>query len=127
MFPFHYLKRASAPVSFLSGPTFYPDHHDLGPIQIENCSAGPVLMRPTENYFDAYHAHLHIMRDLKKIKAVKKRLSLELFKILYKKHRNCKGELHFQLFLELSCCKKRQKFSIQETGLVNKETTEGSE
>jgi hypothetical protein len=98
-----------------------------GPIQIENCSAGPVLMRPTENYFDAYHAHLHIMRDLKKIKAVKKRLSLELFKILYKKHRNCKGELHFQLFLELSCCKKRQKFSIQETGLVNKETTEGSE
>ena len=37
VFPFHYLKRASAPVSFLSGPTFYHDHHDLGPIQIANC------------------------------------------------------------------------------------------
>ena len=36
VFPFHYLKRASAPVSFLSGPTFYHDHHDLGPIQIAN-------------------------------------------------------------------------------------------
>ena len=36
VFPFHYLKRASAPVSFLSGPTFYHDHHDLGPLQIAN-------------------------------------------------------------------------------------------
>ena len=24
-----------------------------GSIQIKNCSGGPVLMRPTENYFDA--------------------------------------------------------------------------
>ena len=36
VFPFHYLKRASAPVSFLSGPTFCHDHHDLGPIH-PNC------------------------------------------------------------------------------------------
>ena len=31
------------------------------PIQIKNCSGGPVLMRPTENYFDAHYAHLHII------------------------------------------------------------------
>ena len=65
------------------------------------------------------YAHLHIMRDLKKLKAVKKRVSIELFKILCKKKlRNCKGELHFQLFLELSCCKRRQKSPSQE--MVNK-------
>ena len=34
------------------------------PIQIKNCSGGPVLMRPTENYFDAHYAHLHIIIDL---------------------------------------------------------------
>ena len=49
-----------------------------GPIQIENCSAGPVLMRPTENYFDAYHAHLHIMRDLKKLKSSEKKIILRI-------------------------------------------------
>jgi hypothetical protein len=34
-----------------------------GTIQIKDCSGGPGLMRPTENYFDAHYAHLHIIID----------------------------------------------------------------
>ena len=46
--------------SFFIGIDFF---EVTSPIEIKNCSGGPVLMRPTENYFDAHYAHLHIIID----------------------------------------------------------------
>ena len=72
----------------MSHPTFnnclasffnYNDYFEVtGLIQIGNCSIGLLLMRPTENYFDAHYAHLHIIIDsFFFLKSSEKKLSMK--------------------------------------------------